>query len=271
MPFKISGHDSVRSLSTRREAAIDAIARAAKMMRQGFQDVRITDMTTGRTYNSDKFHLIVRRASGTAAIWHPGPTLHPSKLAGENRPPSELFDLSEIREELLRLGVRTSDRPAKLATSVRSEQTATVPALMTAAYELAGYAVATLALGRSIPEKVTLKKDNDYDLGRCTEPELDIIWAVGHMAGERSRNYGCSGEQGLIVINVRVESSIADVRKLYPGVEVILNENWDRIVRVARLLIERGILSRSELEGKVFEPDEGRGFEHLHSQNDRCE
>jgi hypothetical protein len=83
MPFKISGHDSVRNLSTRREAAIDAIARAAKMMRQGFQGVRITDMTTGRTYNSDKFHLIVRRASGTAAIWHRGPTLHPSKFAGE--------------------------------------------------------------------------------------------------------------------------------------------------------------------------------------------
>jgi hypothetical protein len=271
MPFKISGHDSVRSLSTRREAAIDAIARAAKMMRQGFQDVRITDMTTGRTYNSDKFHLIVRRASGTAAIWHPGPTLHPSKLAGENRPPGELFDLAEIREELLRLGVRTRDSPAKLTTSVRSEQTVTPPAMMTAAYELAGYAVATLALGRSIPDKVMLKEDNDYDLGRCTEPELDIIWAVGHMAGERSRKYGCSGEQGLVLINVRVESSIADGKVLYPGAEVILDENWDRIVRVARLLIERGILSRSELEGEVFEPDEGGGFEHPHRQNDRCE
>jgi hypothetical protein len=71
------------------------------------------------------------------------------------------------------------------------------------------------------------------------------------MAGERSRNDGCSGEQGLIVINVRMESSIADGMGLNPGAEVILDENWDTIVRVARLLIEKGILSKSELEGEV--------------------
>jgi hypothetical protein len=183
----------------------------------------------------------------------------------------ELFDLTEIREELLRLGVRARESPAKLATYVRSEQTVTPPALMTAAYELAGYAVATLALGRSIPNKVVLKEDDEYDLGRCTEPELDTIWAVGHMAGERSRNSGCSGEQGLIVINVRMESSIADGMELNPGAEVILDENWDTIVRVARLLIERGILSKGELEGEVFEPDEGGSFEDPRRQNDRCE
>ena len=135
---------------------------------------------------------------------------------------------------------------------------------MTAAYELAGYAVATLALGRSIPDKVVLKEDTEYDLGRCTEPELDTIWAVGHMAGERSRNDGCSGEQGLIVINVRMESSIADGMELNPGAEVILDENWDTIVRVARLLIERGILSKSELEGEVFEPNEAITLSELY-------
>ena len=76
------------------------------------------------------------------------------------------------------------------------------------------------------------------------------------MAGEQGRNNGCSGEQGLIVINVTMESSVADGTELKPGAEVILHENWDAIVRVAQLLIERGILSRSELEGEVFGPTE---------------
>jgi hypothetical protein len=81
-------------------------------------------------------------------------------------------ELAEIREELLRLGVRPRESPAELATYARSkEQTITPPALMTAAYELAGYAVATLALGRSIPDNVVLKEDNEYDLGRCSKPE----------------------------------------------------------------------------------------------------
>ena len=80
MSFKISGHNSARNLSTRRvtTTAIDAITRAAKMMGQGFQHVQITDMTTGRTYNPDKFHLIVRRALGAAAVWHPGPDTAPT-------------------------------------------------------------------------------------------------------------------------------------------------------------------------------------------------
>jgi hypothetical protein len=173
--------------------------------------------------------------------------------------PRELFEtqLAEIREELLRLGVRPRESPAKLATYVRSEETVTRPALMTAAYELAGYAVATLALGRNIPNRVVLKEDNEYDLGRCTASDLGTIWAVGHMAGERGRHDGCSGEQGLIVINVSMENSVAGCMELRPGAEVILDENWDTIVRVAQLLIERGILSRSELEGEVFGPTEG--------------
>jgi hypothetical protein len=40
----------------------------------------------------------------------------------------------------------------------------------------------------------------------------------------------------------------------HPGAEVIVDENWDTIVHVARLLIERGILSRSELENAIFDP-----------------
>jgi len=44
--------------------------------------------------------------------------------------------------------------------------------------------------------------------------------------------------------------------ELKPGAEAILHENWGTIVRVAQLLIERGVLSRSELEGEVFGPPE---------------
>ena len=47
-------------------------------------------------------------------------------------------------------------------------------------------AMPVLALGRNIPNEVVLKEDKEYDLGRCTAPELDTIWTVGHMAGERA-------------------------------------------------------------------------------------
>jgi hypothetical protein len=171
--------------------------------------------------------------------------------------PRELFEneLAEIREELLRLGVRPKDNQTEPTPSVGSEeQIITPPALMTAAYELAGYAVATCALGRSIPDTVVLKEDNEYDLGRCSELELNTVWAVGHMAGERSRNCGCSGEQGLIGISVRMESDAANGMELnHPGAEVIVDENWDTIVHLARILIERRILSRSELENVIFD------------------
>jgi hypothetical protein len=70
------------------------------------------------------------------------------------------------------------------------------------------------------------------------------------------RNYGCSGEQGLIGISASIENRIADPMELnYPVAEVIVNEDWDAIVCVARLLTERGILSRSELENEIFGSD----------------
>src|SRR5437016_4223113 len=109
--------------------------------------------------------------------------------------PRELYEtqLAAIREELLRLGVCPRESPTKLAARVRSEQTVTPRALMAAAYELAGYAVATLALGRNVPNEVVLKEVNEYDLGRCTLSELDTIWAVGHLAGGEVATNGCSG------------------------------------------------------------------------------
>src|SRR6266540_4184235 len=94
----------------------------------------------------------------------------------------ELFgaQVAEIREELLRLGACLQVSPANLSTSVSSEHVVTPTDLMATAYELAGYAVATLALGRSIPQKIVLEEDAKYDLGRCSESDLDTIWAVGN-------------------------------------------------------------------------------------------
>jgi hypothetical protein len=87
---------------------------------------------------------------------------------------------------------------------------------MATAFEMAGYAVATLALGRNLPEIIAMKEDNAYDLGKCTERELDTIWAVGHIAGGRGRSQNYSGEQGLIVINFEVESSVASEMRPNP-------------------------------------------------------
>ena len=95
--------------------------------------------------------------------------------------PRELFEteLAEIREKLLRLGLRPRENPTERAASVKSEeQIVTPPAMMTAAYGLAGYAVATRALGRSMPDKVVLKEDSEYDLGTCSEPEIEPSFGV---------------------------------------------------------------------------------------------
>ncbi|MGB7465776.1 MAG: hypothetical protein WBW14_23000 [Candidatus Acidiferrum sp.] len=222
-----------------------------------------TKRTAGRQNSPTKADHDIRL--GRQVESHPNPTARPIAAALSNevieievmKKPRELYEteLAAIREELLRLGARPRESLTKLAISVRSEEQVTPPAMMMAAYELAGYAVATRALGRSLPDKVALKGDSEYDLGRCSEPELGTIWAVGHMAAERIRDYGCFGEQGLIGISVRMESSIADGMELnHREAEVIVDENWDTIVHVARLLIERGILSRSELENAIFDP-----------------
>jgi hypothetical protein len=171
----------------------------------------------------------------------------------------ELFEaqLSEIREELLRLGIRGRTRPANLAPSVVSDQAVTPTELIAAAYELAGYAVATLSLGRNIPTEVVLEEYAKYDLGRCSPSDLETIWAVGNLAAERSRDDGCPGKSGQIDISVKMEDDVAAAMEVDESPENILQENWDDIARVARLLIEKGALSRDEIEGEVFEPDEG--------------
>jgi hypothetical protein len=89
-------------------------------------------------------------------------------------------ELAAIREELIRLGVQPKESQAEPAST-----------LMTAAYEMAGYVVATLALGRNAPETILLKENNEYDLGKCTEGELHTIWTVGHIAGARGRSKNC--------------------------------------------------------------------------------
>jgi hypothetical protein len=169
----------------------------------------------------------------------------------------------EVREELRRLGVSerapsadhsssVSGNPAAL---VSGNQAARPGTLMAAAYELAGYAVATLALKRSIPPETVLEENAVYDLGRCSASDLDTIWAVGNLVLERSRTDGCPWEAGLVSIGVKVEPAVAgEMEDQNP--EAIFEENWNEIARVARLLSSKGKLTRDEIEAEVFEPDE---------------
>ncbi len=189
----------------------------------------------------------------------------------------ERFDaqLAEIQKELLTIGAGIAARPANLVRSrerggdrdrTAKRMTVTSSGLMATAYQLAGYAVATLALGRSIPGKIVLKEDAEYDLGRCSEGDLDTIWAVGNLAAEQRNNDGVPGAPAPTVVIVKMESDIVGPTHGHQGgtadgdadlrAKALLEENWDDIVHIARLLIDRGSLSRDDIEAEVFEPDE---------------
>jgi len=190
----------------------------------------------------------------------------------------ERFDaqLAEIQRELLTIGAGiAAERPANVVRGrervadrdrIAKRMTVTSSGLMATAYQLAGYAVATLALGRSIPGKIELKEDAEYDLGRCSEKDLDTIWAVGNLAVEHRDHNGGAGAPAPAVVIVKMESDIGGPMNGEPGIaadgdpdlraHALLKENWDDIVHVARLLIDRGSLSRDDIEAEVFEPDE---------------
>jgi hypothetical protein len=187
----------------------------------------------------------------------------------------ERFDaeVAEIQKALLPIGARGQVRSANLLRSRPGEDdlskakrlTVTSSGLMATAYQLAGYAVAMLALGRSLPLQIVLKEDAEFHLGRCSEGDLDIIWAVGDLAAERRSEE--PGQPGPTVVIVKLESDIggamhdkrvAAEAAMEPdqSAKAILDENWDDVVRVAHLLIEKRTASRDEVEAEVFEPDE---------------
>ena len=109
--------------------------------------------------------------------------------------------------------------------------------------------MATLTLGRSMPEKIVLEEDAEYDLGRCSESDLDT-----HLDGRQSGRGTTSSDgfpraPGRAVVIVKMEGDVAGAmrgsgrrRTGDPdrSAEAILGESWDDIVHVARLLIERG-------------------------------
>src|SRR5258707_8743930 len=128
----------------------------------------------------------------------------------------ELLDaqLEEIHKELLQAGVGGPVRAGKPASARHRDETVLqaekpLPAsteLTASAFQLAGYVVATLALGRSIPATIVLKADAEYDVGRCSEADLDTIWAVGNLAAERGRGDGCPWEPGPSIVIFKMES-----------------------------------------------------------------
>ena len=180
-------------------------------------------------------------------------------------------ELEEVHRQLARMSTGASVlQPSRRASSIDPEDESpddaekrivTPGRLTTAAFQLAGYVVATLALGRSIPGTIALGANAEYDVGRCSETDLQTIWAVGDLAAERARGDGCPWEPGPSIVIFKMESDSGDAfrddRKIATGApdeqtaKRILNESWDDIVRLARLLAERRPLSRAEIEAEV--------------------
>jgi hypothetical protein len=129
-------------------------------------------------------------------------------------------EIEEIHKELARIGVGGSPlQPSRLAGGTDPEDclpdaekriVMTSSQLTTSAFQLAGYLVATLALGRSIPATIVLEADAEYDVGRCSETDLHIIWAVGDLAAERARGDGHPWEPGPSIVIYKMESDNAD-------------------------------------------------------------
>lgn len=179
-------------------------------------------------------------------------------------------ELEEVHRQLARMSTGASVlQPSRRASSLDPEDESpdeaekrivTPGRLTTAAFQLAGYAVATLTLGRSIPGTIALGANAEYDVGRCSETDLQTIWAVGDLAAERARGEGCPWEPGPSIVIFKMESDSGDAfrddRKIATGAQEqtakrILNESWDDIVRLARLLAEGRTLSRAEIEAEV--------------------
>ncbi len=181
-------------------------------------------------------------------------------------------ELEEVHRQLARMSTGASVlQPSRRASSIDPEDESpddaekrivTPGRLTTAAFQLAGYVVATLALGRSIPGTIALGANAEYDVGRCSETDLQTIWAVGDLAAERARGDGCPWEPGPSIVIFKMESDSGDAfrddRKIATDApdreqtaKRILNEGWDDIVRLARLLADRRPLSRAEIEAEV--------------------
>ena len=181
-------------------------------------------------------------------------------------------ELEEVHKQLARISTGASVlQPSRRASSIDPEDGSPDDAekrivapgqLTTSAFQLAGYAVATLTLGRSIPGTIVLEAKAEYDVGRCSEADLHSIWAVGDLAAERARGDGCPWEPGPSIVIFKMESDSGDAfrddRKIATDApdreqtaKRILNEGWDDIVRLARLLADRRPLSRAEIEAEV--------------------
>ena len=119
-------------------------------------------------------------------------------------------ELEEVHRQLARMSTGASVlQPSRRASSIDPEDESPDDAekrivapgrLTTAAFQLAGYVVATLALGRSIPGTIALGANAEYDVGRCSETDLHAIWAVGDLAAERARGDGCPWEPGPSIV-----------------------------------------------------------------------
>ncbi|HZN29371.1 MAG TPA: hypothetical protein VFB88_08405 [Xanthobacteraceae bacterium] len=198
---------------------------------------------------------------------HEPPTTRGSAMKKRERLDAEL---EEVHKQLARISTGASVlQPSRRASGLDPEDESPDDAekrivapgpLTTSAFQLAGYVVATLALGRSIPATIVLAADAEYDVGRCSETDLHAIWTVGDLAAERARGEGCRSEPGPSIVIFKMESDSGDAfgrdRETVTGspeqtAKRILNDSWDDIVRLARLLAEGRTLSRAEIEAEL--------------------
>jgi hypothetical protein len=58
MPFVVTASDHAKPVTYQRSTAAAAVKKATKLAEEGLCDIEITDLTRGRTYRPDEFHLL---------------------------------------------------------------------------------------------------------------------------------------------------------------------------------------------------------------------
>src|SRR5262245_65899222 len=87
-----------------------------------------------------------------------------------------------------------------------------------------------------MPPRIVLEENAEYDLGRCSESDLETVWAVGNLAADRRSSDGFPHEPGRTVVIVKMEGDVAGTADAavdpHRSAEAILAESWDYIVHV---------------------------------------
>ena len=177
-------------------------------------------------------------------------------------------ELEEVHKQLAQIGTGASVlQPSRRASSIDPEDESpdeaekrivTPGRLTTAAFQLAGYVVAT-ALGRSIQARSRSERMPNTTSAAARKPisrpyGQSVIWprsgrAARAARGSRGRASSSSRWKAMVAVHFATTGRSQPGRRSKPP--SILNESWDDIVRLARLLAEGRTLSRAEIEAEL--------------------